>query len=428
MMGDGTLRRAFTPRRLRILMMIHTPWRPELGAPRAQMEIGEELTALGDHVEKFSYEDAFPDDRTKRLDGTGRWSRRLSALARYASSNRSFAARAKRYVRENAHRFDIIDANQTDLPFSKTSLGFSGLLVARSVGLIPVYAEFERWAAKRWPEPPSLRRLVHDGLTWPGRRRRRRDAIRSLLHADLINVSNRDDLERVRSEMGFDSKVVRFPLGISAGRLEDLNRAAAPPEQRLAARTVAFVGTWNSRKGARDWPRIISSVVREVPEARFLLLGTGLDSHAVLRDIPETLWPSVEVVPGFESDSLPARLSGATAGAFPGYLEGFGISVLEKLGAGLPTVTYDAPGPRDTMSELSIPSTVAVGDVAAFSRALVEILRLSPEQYATRSADARRAASCFEWSRIARETRASYLKALETIERGSETGRPEGRH
>lgn len=401
-------------RSLRVLMMIHTPWSAELGGPRAQMEIGEELTAMGDRVEKFSYEDAFPGGQVARPARGPRWAR---TLAGYAASNRSFALRARRFVLAHGHRFDVIDANQTDLPFAKSRLAFSGLLVARSAGLIPVYAEFERWAARRWPEPASLRHFAHGSLTWPGRRRRLRDARRSLEHADLINVPNRDELEILRAEPELGAKAIWLPLGVSARRRAELARAAAGAEERLAARTVVFIGTWNSRKGSRDWPRIAALVREREPAARFLFLGTGLHREAVLREIPEALRACVEVVPSFEAPELPARLARATVGAFPAYLEGFGLSVLEKLAAGLPTVTYDAPGPRDMMSRLAHPSMVPVGDVEAFAGAVVAVLGLSPESYAQRSEDARRAAAWFDWGRIARETRAAYLGGLETIGR-----------
>ncbi|HEV2845379.1 MAG TPA: glycosyltransferase family 4 protein, partial [Thermoanaerobaculia bacterium] len=352
---------------LRILMVIHTPWTRDLGGPRAQLELGEELTALGDHVEKFSYEDAFPPSEQARPGSAGR-------LLDFARANRSFAARAREYVRAHGHRFDVIDANQTDLPFPKRDLGFSGLLVARSVGLIPAYEEFERWARRRWPEPVSPRELAHRVLTWPGRRRRLRDVERSFRHADLINVSNVDDLETVSKTLGYGSRVVAFPFGLPEERREAFRRARANAEERLAACTVAFIGAWNSRKGSKDWPEIVRRVRERTPGARFLFLGTGLGPGHVLRDFSPGDREAVEVVPGYRSEDLPGLLARATAGAFPGYLEGFGFSVLEKAAAGLPTVTYDAPGPRETTRRLTRPIMVPRGDVAAFAARISELL------------------------------------------------------
>ncbi len=392
---------------LRLLMVIHTPWTRNLGGPRAQIELSDELRELGCQVEKFSFEDAFPRTAPFLPGKAGR----IEGMLR---TNLSFAARAAAFVRAHGRRFDVIDANQTDLPFPKSRLGFPGLLVARSVGLIPAYEEFDRQAARSWPEPPSLRRGVHRLLTLPGHRRRLRDAERSFRHADLINVSNRDDLAAVAA-MGHGGKTVMFPFGLSAARRSDFLRARAGVAERLASRTVAFVGTWNPRKGARDWPRIVRSVRQRVPQARFAFLGTGLGRDLVLRSFPPEDQAALEVVPSFDSDELPGLLSRATLGAFPGYLEGFGFSVLEKVAAGLPTVAYDAPGPRDTLRHQSISTMVPVGDTEAFAARVAEILTLPPERWAALSEDSLRVAALHSWPDIARRTLDVYREGWQKI-------------
>jgi glycosyltransferase involved in cell wall biosynthesis len=399
---------------LRILMVIHTLWSRNLGGPRAQLELAEELRAIGHEVEKLSYEDVFPEAALSEDAGAPRRGRAGTVL-RLLRSNRSFAARARAFLRSCPGRFDVVDANQTDLPFTKADLGFTGLLVARSVGLIPSYYEFERMAARRWPEPWTARRAAHTLLTLPATRRRLRDAGRSFRHADLINVSNQDDLAAVSGGMGYGDKVVAFPFGLSAARRQAFAARRAPAAERLASRTVAFIGTWNSRKGARDWPFIVRRVREHVPDARFLFLGTGLGRELVLRDFPVEERHGLEVVSAYESDELPDLLATAAAGAFPGYLEGFGFSVLEKLAAGLPTVTYDAPGPRDTMRRLDHPEMVPPGDLEAFAARLATLLRLTPEAWGERSADSTRAASCFRWEEIARQTAEVYRTRLEAL-------------
>jgi glycosyltransferase involved in cell wall biosynthesis len=407
------------PERLRFLMVIHTPWSRNLGAPRVQLELGEELTALGHSVEKFSYEDAFPDAAARPGRARLGWGARLAVILR---SNRSFAARARSFVAAHADRFDVIDANQTDLPVPRHRLGFSGLLVTRSVGLIPAYSEFERWAARRWPEPITLRGLARNALTYPGRRRRLRDARRSLCHCDLINVSNRADLEAV-SSMGLGEKAICLPFGLSDARRAAFRRSQSDAAERLAAGSVVFIGAWNSRKGAKDWPQVVEQVLRRLPGARFRFLGTGYDREHVLREFTAAARSAIDVLPQFDGDELPGLLAGATVGAFPGYLEGFGFGVLEMLAAGLPTVAYDSPGPRDILAAARLSTVVSAGDVTSFSRQLIHLLSAGENLYASHSEDSNCVADGFRWSQIARDTVECYRERLEIIRRTADTAR-----
>lgn len=396
--------------RLRILMVTHTPWTRDLGAPRVQLELAEELRSFGDVVEKFSFEDAFPERAKRRSSG-----RLLGALRQYLRSNLSFAARARAYVRANAARFDVVDAHQTNLPCSKRDLGFNGLLVARSVGLVSAYRQFEDMASQRWPEPRTAREMARSLLTYPGRRRNVRDIAPSFRFADLINVSNRDDLETLRRQSELAAKVMCQPFGMSASRLASFRAAQAAAGERLAFRTVAFIGAWTPRKGSKDWPAIVSLVRSKLPQTRFLFLGTGFDRSFVLREFPPAELRGIEVVPAFKSEELPALLLRATVGAYPGYLEGFGFSVLEKLASGLPIVAYDAPGTRDMLRHHAGSPMVAAGDVHAFSDRVIRNLALPPEAYAQESAESRRVAELFRWRDIASATRTAYREHLSRL-------------
>ena len=388
-------------RPLHILMMIHTRWSRNLGGSRVQLELGEELCKLGCEVEKYSYENAFPEKERRRAG-------KFAGLAAVIRSNRSFSKCAIAWASENARRFDVIEAHQTDLPLSKIQLGFAGLLVARSVGLIPKYDDFDRWAARRWPQEVTFRQRVHRLLTLPASRRRSRDVLPSFHHADLINVSNCDDLSTVRGGMGFGDKVVCFPFGISDARRAAFDAAALPPAVRLPSKTIAFIGTWNSRKGSRDWPDIFVRLRARIPQAKLLLLGTGISEVQVRQDFPADAQSAITVIPAYESDELPRLLAGATAGAFPGYLEGFGFSVLEKIAAGLSTIAYDAPGPRDILGRLRRQAMVPPGDTAAFASALESILNLPEPAYAEQARQCRQAAATFSWADIAKATLETY--------------------
>ena len=124
---------------------------------------------------------------------------------------------------------------------------------------------------------------------------------------------------------------------------------AAPPRSRLAKRKISFVGTWSPRKGAKDWGEIIRRVRALVPDARFAFFGTLTEDRNVLRDLALPQHDFVDLVAEYQPNELPKLLSDSTVGAFPSYAEGFGFAVLEQLASGIPTVAYDAPGPRSLL-------------------------------------------------------------------------------
>jgi glycosyltransferase involved in cell wall biosynthesis len=104
-------------------------------------------------------------------------------------------------------------------------------------------------------------------------------------------------------------------------------------------------------------------------------------------------------------------------GAFPSYVEGFGIAVVEQLAAGLPTVAYDAPGPRDILRP-SLPELLAApGDIEKFSEIVAEIFEQGCARYEELSARSVQAAQSFSWPEIARNTVAEYRERLREIKR-----------
>ncbi len=379
---------------LRILVIVNLPWDSRLGASRVWMELAEQWRAAGHTVEKFSLSDAFRDARATRV--------------KFALRQMLFPARAASFVRQNADRFDVIDALIGTLPYSKRELRFRGLLVARSVGLYVLYQRFEESVGERWPKRPRGK-LIGRVLYRFTNRRLLAASDRAVREADLINVPNQEEAECLREEMHGTRRIIVQPYGLTGERRRDLAEAAAAPQNRLAQKRVCFIGMWGARKGAYDWPRLIEYVRREIPDAKFRLLGTMIADDAVRRDLGANL-DGVEMISAYEPDELPALLSDCAVGAFPSYVEGFGLAVIEQLAAGIPTVAYDTAGPRDILKpqlpELLVPN----GDVPEMARTICRILRYPAAQYQTLSE--RCAAVEFSWPTIADDTLETYRAAL----------------
>ena len=132
-----------------------------------------------------------------------------------------FPRKAAAYVRENADRFDVIDCLIGVLPFSKGSLRFRGLVVARSVGLFRLYDRFLRQSRKLWPGQSKGRwfgRLFHRFIAW----RSRSDSEKSIRTCDLLNVPNEDERRELTADPRLHVPAIVEPYGLNDEFLEAL--------------------------------------------------------------------------------------------------------------------------------------------------------------------------------------------------------------
>ena len=142
-----------------------------------------------------------------------------------------------------------------------------------------------------------------------------------------------------------------------------------------------------------------------------------IDAHVVRAELGLAVSEGVELISDYQPSELPTLLSDCTAGAFPSYVEGFGLAVLEQLAAGIPTVAYDTAGPRDLLAKRLPNLLVPSGDIDRFASALCEILLLSPDAFAQLSRKGVATAAEFSWPEIARQTLDVYRDLLENAAR-----------
>ncbi len=389
-------------RPLRILAVVSLPWDPRLGAARVMTDLVAEWEQAGHHVEKYCLTDAYPTPTS---------SQRLSAL-RFAN----FPARAAAYLRQNAGRFDVVDALIGTCPFSRDSLGFRGLLVGRSVGLHRLYHRFEKLSRRRWPDkkPGGLLSSLYYGMLM---RRLRRNAEKAIHTCDLLNLPNESELRELHETSAPEKAAIVQPYGLRDAHRAALENAALPAEERLRNRKIVFLGAWSLRKGAGDWAEIIRRIWEEMPEARFKFLGTMTPADAILAQLGLPAAPQIECIPEFEPADLPALLRGATVALFPSYVEGFGIAVLEQLAAGLPTVAYDVPGPREILEAQRERLLSPVGEPGALAERALRVLRMDAAAYAAFSTECMALSARYRCADIAAETARRYAATIERIER-----------
>jgi len=394
---------AVNPRRtFKILMILHMPWTRDLGGSRVQFELAEEFRKQGHIVDKFDINDAFP--RSNRL------------TVRFHAA--VFHHRAARFVQKHGNSYDIIDSHQENLPFSKKHLHFHGLLSVRSVGLVHLYDRYLQQVAQSPVRRRRGKRAMGGRLVrWVVRTLADpvKNAEKSFAEADCIIVNNQDEYDYVRQSLGYQNKLVQLPFGLTDLRLQAFQSNAKNPQQRLASRQVVFIGYWSPRKGSGDWARIIAGVRAQVTGTRFLFLGTGRTADDILQELGLSSNEWLTIVPHYTSEQLPMLLGEGTVGAFPTYIEGFPFALLEKLASGLPTVSYDVPGPRETLPLVDASLMVPTGNVEHFITRLVQLLRVDEAEYFHLSQRCRDVARMFTWPKIAAETLDVYSKFLDVL-------------
>jgi glycosyltransferase involved in cell wall biosynthesis len=85
------------------------------------------------------------------------------------------------------------------------------------------------------------------------------------------------------------------------------------------------------------------------------------------------------------------------------------------MAAGIPTVAYDVPGPRDSIGAVDQSLLVPPGDVGAFARRLVEVLTMEPVEYLALASRCMAAAERYLWPSLAARTIKAYEEALSAL-------------
>jgi glycosyltransferase involved in cell wall biosynthesis len=283
------------------------------------------------------------------------------------------------------------------------------LLVSRSVGLFAFYRDFARYAAQRWPgDIPGTR--LGQFMRSRSDARLHSDARSSIEACDVAFFLTDDEVEWARRELGPSSRWVALPNGLTDAHATRLAELIRPAAERLREAEVSFIGTWDLRKGAADWPAIVERIRTRVPRARFLLLGTGCTP-------PELDEPGIRFVPRFSPAELPELLATPAVGLMPSYTEGWGLGLLEQLAAGIPTVAYDVSGPRTILSPIDARLLAPRGDVSTIADSVADVLELPHDRYDALAQRCVAVADRFRWSDIAHRTSELYRERLDRLTR-----------
>ena len=315
--------------KLKILMCCHLPLKPHLGGAKVYLEAAEVYRKLGHEVLLVGIDDLVGEnapymDEAWRVD--------------------YYPEILKDYILKNHAAFDVIEFESIYLPFDlKNKIQAS--LVARSVLLDLHLTQI------KIPRFKGLRSLL--GLLLKSRERNKkltkkiRQSMETIHFADYVNVPNPSDQQILVQAGVSKDKIVIQPYGIFQNKYNAFKLKILDQGSQKITKKIAFVGTFDNRKGAVEFPMIVAELIRKNPGIEFKFLGVlGMfpSSDSIHKYLGVEFQKNITIIPHFLPDDLPELLKDCTVGVFPSYLESFGFGVLEMMAMGLPVVAYDSPG------------------------------------------------------------------------------------
>jgi glycosyltransferase involved in cell wall biosynthesis len=259
-----------------------------------------------------------------------------------------------------------------------------------------------------------------DPRSWAFRVMTRRilTGFRKAARVNCVSSATRDDI--VRHGLIPSERLEVVPNGV-----HPIFTAVADPDAdaeicRLLGRRsidsieILHVGSTQPRKRIDLLLRIFAAVRANYPGARLIRVSGGLTTQN--RALAEQLGVSdaITILPFLERRILAAAYRRADVLVLPSDAEGFGLPIIEALACGVPVIASDLPVLREVGGNAV--RYCAVGDVDAWSSAIVEVIRerdAGGRAHLERRAHATAQASRFSWSANAEGAAHAYRELLD---------------
>lgn len=158
----------------------------------------------------------------------------------------------------------------------------------------------------------------------------------------------------------------------------------------------------------KNLPTLIRAFEAARLPAQFLLVLAGPNGYRA-EEALRLAGPRIRFLGPVDDDVLAGLYQHATALCFPSLAEGFGLPVLEALGAGLPIVASDIDAVREVAADAAL--LVPPEDEREWATALERIVE-DGDLRDSLTADGRVRAKQFTWDRTAELTMSAYEKAV----------------
>lgn len=222
----------------------------------------------------------------------------------------------------------------------------------------------------------------------------------SLLKSYIANLDARIAVSAaarrsVADHFGGDYTIV--PNGVD---VERFSTAEPLPGTGTSSFNILFVGRLEPRKGAKYLFRALPEIVREVPNARLTVVGSGPLAGYYRSHLPNGCADHVEFVGRVSGEMLARHFASADVFCSPAMGgESFGIVLIEAMAAGAAVVASDIAGYRDVVKDGHTGILTQRGSPESIASAVIRLARdgnLKSRLVESAGEDVRR----YSWDRV----------------------------
>ncbi|RJL24128.1 glycosyltransferase family 4 protein [Bailinhaonella thermotolerans] len=203
-------------------------------------------------------------------------------------------------------------------------------------------------------------------------------AHRPALHQAMLRTYPRLDALVVLTEADRADYAKALPRGPAVHRIPNALVMADLPRSRMDNRVIAAAGRFVAVKSYDRLIRAFGQVVAAFPDWRLRLYGSGPEEEALRRLVHELDLHNHVLFMGRTAD-VEGEFAKASLVALTSRFEGFGMTVAEAFGCGVPVISFDCPrGPREIVQSghngVLVPSDGDDDGVPAYAAALRRLM------------------------------------------------------
>ena len=216
-----------------------------------------------------------------------------------------------------------------------------------------------------------------------------------------IEREGMEKADKIIAVSNFTKRVIVEKYGINPDKITVVHNAVYPVSEGHKKQIVLFLGRLTIQKGAEFFLKAAKKVEEFEPDAKFVVAGSGdmlprLISQAIDMNISDKV-----IFTGRLTDEEVKHLYGiSSVYVMPSVSEPFGITALEAISAGTPTIASKTAGFSEAFKNCL---KVDFWDIDEMTNKIVSLLRYKP-LHKTLSSEGKKEIDLFTWDRVADKT------------------------